>query len=148
MGSKCRNSIFLEHGHVTYRIKGNHGCSNMVENILAGNPLPPPLTLGVKRSNLIFTEYYHIKLNRFSDSETWQQIFCLQTFSLPHSTLGVGLKVKIQLIENMVMLHVKLNRIAKAATCKYFGHKPTLSAPLTLWSKVNLFRTWSCFISN
>ena len=54
MGLKCQNSIFLEHGHVAYQIKGNHGCSNMVENILAGNPLPPPLTLGVKRSKLIF----------------------------------------------------------------------------------------------
>ena len=54
MGSKCQNSIFLEHGHVAYQIKGNHGCRNMVENILAGNPLPPPLTLGVKRSKLFF----------------------------------------------------------------------------------------------
>ena len=42
MGSKCQNSIFLEHGHVTYQIKGNHGCSNMVENILVGEP---PFTL-------------------------------------------------------------------------------------------------------
>ena len=54
MGSKCQNSIFLEHGHVAYQIKGNHGCSNMVENILARNVLPPPLTLGVKRSKLNF----------------------------------------------------------------------------------------------
>ena len=47
--------------------------------------------------------------------------------SLPHSTLAVWLKVKIQLIENMVMLHMELNRIAKAATCKYFGRK--ISSP-------------------
>ena len=53
-GWTCQNSIFLEHGHVAYQIKGNHCCSNMVENILAGNPLPPPLTLGVKRSKLNF----------------------------------------------------------------------------------------------
>ena len=84
---------------------------------------------------ILFTEYYHIKLNRFSNSETWQQIFCLHTFSLPRSTLGVGLKVKIQLIENMVMLHMKLNKITKAPTCKYFGRKSLLPAPLTLWSK-------------
>ena len=140
--------IFLENNHVAYQIKGNHGCNNMVENIYARNPLPPPLTLGFKRSKLFFTEYYHIKLDRFSNSETWQQIFCLHTFSLPHSTLGVGLKVKIQLIENMVMLHMKLNRIGKAATCKYFGPKSPLPAPLTLWPKVILFRTWSCCISN
>ena len=144
MGSKCQNSIVLEYGHVAYQIKGNHGCSNMVENILAGNCLPPPLTLGVKRSKLII-EYYHIKLNRFSNSETWQQIICLHTFSLPHSTLGVGLKVKIQLIENMVIMHMKLNRIVKAATCKYFGRKSPFPARLV---KVNLFKTWSRCISN
>ena len=65
LGIKMSNSIFLEHGHVAYQIKGNHGCSNMVENILAGNPLPPPLTLGVKRSNLNFYRIlsYQIKLN-------------------------------------------------------------------------------------
>ena len=126
MGSKCQNSFFLEHGHVAYQIKGNHGCSNMVENSLAGNPLQTPLLpWGSKGQNQIFTEYDHIILNRFSNSETWQQLFCLHTFSLPHSTLGVGLKVKIQL-ENMVMLHMKLNRIAKAATCKYFGRKSPL----------------------
>ena len=101
----------------------------------------PPTPSNPGGQNQIFTEYYHIKLNRFLNSETWQRIFCLHTFSLPHSTLGVGLKVKIQLIENMVMWHMKLKRIAKAATCKYFGRKSPLPAPLTLWSKVNLFRT-------
>ena len=126
VGSKCQNSIFLEHGHVAYKIKGNHRCSYMLEIILAGNPLPSPLTLGSKGQNSIFIEHYHIKLNRFSNSEMWQQIFCLYTFSLPHLTLGVGLKVKIQLIENMVMLHMKLKRIAKAATCKYFGCRSPL----------------------
>ena len=56
LGDEIKMSKFniLEHGHVAYQIKGNHGCSNMVENILAGNPLPPPLTLGVKRSKLNF----------------------------------------------------------------------------------------------
>ena len=134
MGSKCQNSNFFEHGHVAYQIKRNQGCRNMLENILAENPLPPPLTLGVKRPKLIFSEYYHIKLNGFWNSETWQQIFCLHTFSLTHSTLGVGLKVKFQLIENMVLLHMELNRIPKAATCKYFGRKFPLPALLTLWS--------------
>ena len=113
-------------------------------------PPPTPSNPGGQKVKIIIfvTEYYHIKLNKFSNSETWQQIFCLHTFSLPHSTLGVGLKVKIQLIENMVMLHMKLNRITKAATCTYFDHKSPLPATLTLWSKVNLFRTWSCCISN
>ena len=37
-----QNSTFSEHGHVAYQIKGNHGCSNMVANILPANPLPSP----------------------------------------------------------------------------------------------------------
>ena len=33
VGIKRSNSIFTEHSHVTYQIKGNHECSNMVANI-------------------------------------------------------------------------------------------------------------------
>ena len=40
-------------------------------------------------------------------------------------------KVKIQHIENMFMLHMKLNGITKAATCKYFGcRSPRPSDPV------------------
>ena len=34
--------IFLDYGHVAYQIKENHECSNMVANILAGDPPPDP----------------------------------------------------------------------------------------------------------
>ena len=51
----------------------------------------------------------------------------LPTYLLPTPLdLGFELKVKIQLIENMVMLHMKLNRVTKAATCKYFGRRSPL----------------------
>ena len=40
-GSKGRNSIFSEHGHVAYQIKGNHACGNMVANILPADPQSP-----------------------------------------------------------------------------------------------------------
>ena len=93
-------------------------------NILSANPMTlPPLTLGSKGQNSIFTEHYHIKLNRFTNAETWHQILCSHTFSHPHWTLGWGEKVKIQVFENMVMLHIELKGIAKAATCKYFGRR-------------------------
>ena len=36
--SKGQNSTFSEHGHVAYKIKGNHKCSNMVANILPADP--------------------------------------------------------------------------------------------------------------
>ena len=37
-GIKMSKSNFLEHGHVAYQIKGNHGCSNMVEKFWPGTP--------------------------------------------------------------------------------------------------------------
>ena len=44
------------------------------------------------------------------------QIFCPQTpISDAHSLTGWGQKVKIQLFQNMVMLHTKLNGIMKCS---------------------------------
>ena len=45
-GSKGQVSTFSEHGHVAYKIKGNHICSNMVANILPSEhpPCPNPWT--------------------------------------------------------------------------------------------------------
>ena len=43
--------------------------------------------------------------------------------------LGCGVKCQIQLIEYIVMLHMKLNRITKAAACKYFGLNSPLPPP-------------------
>ena len=42
MGSVGKKSVFFSvHGHVTYQIKENHKCSNMVANILPANTLDP-----------------------------------------------------------------------------------------------------------
>ena len=68
---------------------------------------PPPTPSNPGDQKVKIKCLQNIKLNIFSNSETWQQIFCPHIFSLPHSTLGVGLKVKFQLIKNMVMLHMK-----------------------------------------
>ena len=42
MGSLGQNSTFSEHGYVTYLIKMNHECRNMVANILPPDTPPPP----------------------------------------------------------------------------------------------------------
>ena len=90
LGSKGQNSIFSEHGHVAYRIKGNHECSNMVVNILPTDP-PPLRPLGS-----IF--YPETPLTHILPADPLPPPRLL--------TLGVG--VKIQLFQNMVMLHIKL----------------------------------------
>ena len=41
MGSEGQNSTFSEHGHVTYQIKENQECTNMVANILLADLLLP-----------------------------------------------------------------------------------------------------------
>ena len=52
MGSVGKKSVFSVHGHVTYQIKENHECSNMVANILPADTLDPGD--GVNRSKLNF----------------------------------------------------------------------------------------------
>ena len=79
----------------------------MVANIL---PPPPPLPdARVKRSNLTFAEHdhvaYQIKGNRGCSN--------MVAKILPAAPLSPQ-KVKIQLFQNMVMLHIK--EIANAAT--------------------------------
>ena len=44
MGSVGQNSIFSEHGHVTYQIKENQGCNNMAAKYFVRKPPPPPPT--------------------------------------------------------------------------------------------------------
>ena len=57
MGSVGQTSTFSEHGHVAYRIKEHHECSNMVVNMLPTvPPSPPPPTLG--RGSLGLTSSY------------------------------------------------------------------------------------------
>ena len=53
MGSVGKKSVFFSvHGHVTYQIKENHKCSNMVANILPADTLDPGD--GVNRSKFNF----------------------------------------------------------------------------------------------
>ena len=52
-----QNSTCSEHGHVAYKIKVNHRCSNMVANILHAY-LPPGD--GVKWSKILLSEYGHV----------------------------------------------------------------------------------------
>ena len=53
---------FLEHGHVAFKIKGNHGCSNMVENILTMKPPPTPSNPGGQKAKIKFLQnIYQIK---------------------------------------------------------------------------------------
>ena len=73
LGSKGQNSTVSEHAHVSYQIKGNHECSNMVANILPADPSLPDPGDGVKRSkfNLQNMVMLHIKLKGITNAATW-----------------------------------------------------------------------------
>ena len=58
MGSVGKKSVFSVHGHVTYQIKENHKCSNMVANSLPADTLDPGDV--VNRSKFTFSEHGHV----------------------------------------------------------------------------------------
>ena len=140
-------STFSEHGHVAYQItcKWNHGCSNMVANILPNDPyphpppthsyqikgkhayssmvansfqqtptLPPPdpggSTIGQKST---FSEHVHVAYQIKWNHKGSNMVVNILSADLTARPWG---GVKIQLLQNMVMLHIKLNGIMDAVT--------------------------------
>ena len=72
MGSVRQNSTFSEHGHVTYQIKENQKCSNMVATNLPADPPPPPMgSKGQISSSFQNMVMLHIKLNRITNAGSW-----------------------------------------------------------------------------
>ena len=58
--------FFLEHGHVAYQTKGNHGCSNMVEIFWQGTP-PTPSNPGGQKVKIPFLQ--NIIISNLIDSQ-------------------------------------------------------------------------------
>ena len=113
------NVTFSEQGHVAYQIKWNRERSNIIATILPSYPLPArPWWVGTKGQNSTFSEYGHIAF-QIKGNDTCSDMVAniLPTDLASHpTTLGWGQKVKIQLFQNMVMLHIKSSGITNAAT--------------------------------
>ena len=88
----------------------------MIANILPADPHPLALGFGSFGQKLTFSEHghvaYHIKGNH-EMQHYGNNFFCPLT---PHDPSGWGRKVKIELFQNMVVLHIKLKKITNAAT--------------------------------
>ena len=67
LGSKGQNSTFSEHGHVAYQIKDNHGCSNMVADILPAYHTPSDSGVGVYRSKFNFFRTWSCCISKLRD---------------------------------------------------------------------------------
>ena len=119
-----RNSTFSEYGHVAYQINWNHECSNMVAKILLVDPLSPtnsppprPWRVGSIGQNPSFSEYCHVTYLNKGNGMCSSMVDNISTHMHPFSTPRVGQKVKIQLYQNMVTLHIKLKGIMHAVKC-------------------------------
>ena len=102
-----------------------------------------PTTLGSKGQNSTFLEHGHVAYQIKGNHE------CSMVENILTANPGLwgwGQQVIIQLMQNMVMLHIKLKGITNEATgSKYFDRRrPSLPHPRPWGSKFNFFRTWSC----
>ena len=114
-------------------------------------PLPHPDTVGVNRSKFHFFKHGHVAFQVKENHKCSNMVpNILPAHPIPSPppppTLGMGSVGQIQLFQDMVMLHIKLK-----GTTKY-SNMIVIIMPadthLTLGSKFNLFKTWSCGISD
>ena len=118
------NSTFSEHGYVANQIKENHECSNILANILpADTPTRYPTPLdpgdGVNRSKVIFLEHGHVAYQMWGNHEMQQlgsKYFACRPLPTPMTIGRWGQKLKIQLFQNIVMLHIELKGIMISTT--------------------------------
>ena len=92
----------------------------MVENVLAADPSPHPPTLGgVNRSKFHFFRTWSLCLSNLRESRFQQHgtkyFACRPLPPDPSQPWGWGQMVKIQLFQNMVILHIK-KRIPNVAS--------------------------------
>ena len=108
MGSIDQDSTFLEHSYVAYQIRKNRECSNMVANILG---------MGSIAHNSTFSEHGHVACQIKGNKEIQQNgsKYSTRRPPDPHDPRGWDQKVKFQLFQNMVIMHIKLNAIAKCS---------------------------------
>ena len=97
------------------KLKGITKCSIIVANILPAAPLNLPVPHPRKGSTGLNIVMLNIKLTGITNAATWHQMFCPQT-PLSNYTRGRGIKVKIHLFQNMVLLHSKFKKITNVAT--------------------------------
>ena len=119
--------------------KGITKCSTMVADIL-----PPPLTLGAKRSKINFPEQCHdaYKFKGITNAATRLQYLACSP-SAPHDPRRWDKKVKLNFFQNIVMLHIRLKGITNAATRLQISCLQTLPHDPRRWDqkvKLKLFQ--------
>ena len=104
-----------EYGHVGYQIKAEDAGSNMVANTL---PTDTPLTQGVrsKGQTIYFSKSSHVAYQIKADDAGSNMVANILPTDTPLTQGGGGgQKVKLYLLLNVVMLHIKLKGIEHRA---------------------------------
>ena len=79
-------------------------------------PPPPTIGVGVKRSKFNFLRTWSCCISNYMESRMQQHGSKYFARRPPNWPWGWGQKIKIQLFQNMVMLHIKLKRTINATT--------------------------------
>ena len=128
-----------------------HGSKYFVSRPLP-DPHPIPLNLGwVQKVNSTFSEYGHLAYIIKEFHKCSNVVANIMPNDPPPPTLGMGSTDKLQLFQNMVLLHIKLKRITKCSSmvANIFSRRPLPDPGDEVnRSKLNFFRTWSFCISN
>ena len=96
-GQKVKIRLCSGHGHVAYKIKGNHACSSMIANILATDSSPLTIEMGSLVQISTFSEQGHAAYQIKGNHKIQQQQHgrkCFARRPLPHhpTTPGDGVK--------------------------------------------------------
>ena len=151
LGSKGQNSTFSEHGHVAYKIKGNHG-----SKYFASRPHPSPtpaLGMGSIGQSSTFSGHSHVAFQIKGNHKCSSMVGNILSADPPHypdHEVGVT-RPKFVFSEHChVAYQIKCNHILQQHGSKYFATDPhtTDLGVVVKRSKFNLLRTWSCCISN
>ena len=157
-GVSMSKFTFSEHGHVTYQIKENQECTNMVANSFRTDPsIPlPVLWIGSVGHNSIFSEQspvtYRIKENQECTNMVANILLFAPRPTTPPPTLGMGSVGQNTFFKNMDMLHIKIKENHECShmvsnTLRADPHTPDPENGVSR-SKFTFIRTWSCCISN
>ena len=143
MGSVGHNSTFQNKVMLCIKLKWITNPATW----LPADPLPPPLTLKSVGQNFTFLAHGFVAYQIKDNHECSNMVANMLPTDPQDPWDGVS-RSQFNFWQNMVMLHIKLKRIMKAAT--WLPADPPRPDPGdgVSWSKFSFYRTWSCCISN
>ena len=149
---KRSNSTFSEHGHVTYQIKGNHECSNMMQLFCPQTPThthsPLPRPWGwchYVKNHYFFSEHGYVAYQIKLIHEYTNMVANILPTDFPPPSRPCGSRGQNSFFSehDHVVYQIKGNHVCSNTVAIFSPHTQGVKM-----SKFNFFITWSCCISN